>query len=116
MNDNDRVRLQHIIENAQEALEFASGKTRSTLDSDKMLVKAITMNIAIIGEAAGKISKEFQQANPDIPWAAITGMRHVLIHNYFEIDLDELWSTVENDLPALIRQLQAVMPAENESE
>ena len=55
----------------------------------------------ILGEAAGKLSEEYKQANVDIPFADIIGMRNKLIHHYFEVDLETLWQTYEEDLPAL---------------
>ncbi len=112
MNDLDRVRLCHMLDAARESLEFATGATRDTLDADRMLMKAIAMNIAIIGEAASRVSKETQVACAQIPWAAIVGMRNILIHSYFDIDLDEVWSTIRDDLPPLIAQLEQLLPSE----
>jgi len=110
MNAHDRVRIQHILDAADESIAFVRGETRVSLDNDPKLVKALMMNIAIIGEAASRVTKETQTAYPEIPWSAITGMRNVLIHAYFDVDLDEVWSTVKNDLPPLIDQLRQVIP------
>ncbi len=107
MNVHDRVRIRHILDAALESIAFVQGATRNTLDSDPKLAKALMMNIAIIGEAASRITKETQ--HPEIPWTAITGMRNILIHAYFDVDLDEVWSTVQNDLPPLIAQLEKVV-------
>lgn len=107
---DDVTRLRHMLDAALEAQQFTSGKTRASLDQDRLLVLGIVKLVEIIGEAASKMTKPFQDAHPQIPWSAIIGMRNVLIHGYFEIDLDEVWSTLQNDLPPLIRQLQAIVP------
>jgi uncharacterized protein with HEPN domain len=75
-----------------------------------MLVLALVKDIEIIGEAASKVSQECQNEHPQIPWHAIIGMRNHLIHAYFNIDLDQVWSTIQGDLHPLIAQLKAVIP------
>jgi len=77
-----------------------------------MLVLALVKDIEIVGEAAAKFSENLQRSNPDIPWSDIIGMRHRLIHAYFEINLDILWETVVTDLPPLIACLEEVLPTE----
>ena len=98
-----------MLDAAREARQFAEGKTRDHLNDNRMLVLALTKDIEIIGEAASKISKTFQAAHPHIPWAVIVGMRNMLIHAYFDVDLDEVWSTLQNDLPRLIEQLDSIV-------
>lgn len=71
-----------------------------------MLVLALVKDIEIIGEAAYQISPETQAQLPDIPWPEIVGMRHRLVHAYFDINLDILWRTVQQELPPLISALQ----------
>lgn len=106
---DDNARLRHMLEAGLEALSFSEGYTRSTLDSNRMLALALVKEIEIIGEAASKISKEFQDANPQLPWPAIVGMRNRLVHAYFDIDSDRLWDTVIHALPPLIAQLQNIL-------
>jgi uncharacterized protein with HEPN domain len=91
---------------AREALEFARGRMRSDLDTDRMLVLALIKDIEIIGEAANQVSEETKAQLPEIPWADIIGMRHRLIHAYFDINLEILWRTVEQDLPPLLVALE----------
>lgn len=110
MRDEDRVRLRHMIEAAQIAIGFVSGRTRADLDADKMLLFAVVRAIEIVGEAASKVSQETQLANGAIPWRAIVGMRNRLIHAYFETNVQVVWETVTVELPAVLPQLQALVP------
>jgi len=110
MNEQDEVRLRHMLDAAREALTFAEDHTREDLDTNQMLVRALSMSIGIIGEAASKVSSDIQAAHPDIPWPQIIGMRHRIIHAYFEVNLDILWETVIDRIPPLITQLENMLP------
>ncbi len=83
------------------------GKSRQSLDDDRMLVLALVKSIEIIGEAASKLSVSTREEIPTLPWAEIIGMRNRLIHAYFDVDLDRLWDTVNYDLPPLIALLES---------
>ena len=110
MRSDDIIRLQHMLDAAREAIGFARGKTRSDLDRDRMLTLALVKDIEIIGEASTKVSGEARTEHPGIPWLDIAGMRNRLIHAYFDINLDILWQTVTEDLPALVKELEKAMP------
>lgn len=101
MQQSDRIRLQHMLDSIQEALSFISGKSRADLDSNRMLVLSLIKDIEMVGEAANKMSAEVKVNHPEIPWVDIVGMRHHLIHEYFDVDLAIVWSTVTKDLPPL---------------
>ncbi|GAB4240047.1 MAG: DUF86 domain-containing protein [Acidobacteriota bacterium] len=106
MPPDDRVRLQHMLDAAQQAQAFVRGKQRSDLEDDLQLVWALVKAIEIIGEAAYQVSAETKAQMREVPWNRITGMRHRLVHAYFDIDLDILWKTVQDGLPPLIAALQ----------
>jgi len=95
---------------AREARQFAEGVTLERFNSDRMLQHAIMRLVQIIGEAARKISPEFKQAHPEIPWPEIVGMRHRLVHEYFRIIPDKVWDVVEKDLPMLIPLIEPLVP------
>lgn len=107
--DADVIRLRHMLDSAEEAVRFARGRSRADLDDDRMLSLAIVRAIEIIGEAASKISTKTQTACPGLPWPNIIGMRNRLVHAYFDIDLDRVWETITDDLPALIEGLRAII-------
>lgn len=69
--------------------------------------------IEIVGEAAARVGADTQGRYPQIPWADIVGMRNRLVHVYFDIDLDRVWDTVEQDLPPLIAALEDALNAKN---
>jgi uncharacterized protein with HEPN domain len=115
MNEQDKVRLRHMLEMAQAAQTLIIGETRQTLDADLKLKLALPRAIEIIGEAASKISTEAQAATPQIPWPAIISMRNWIVHAYFEIDLDQVWDTVTKDLPPLISELEKMLSPEDKT-
>lgn len=109
MQKGDEIRLQHILDSARVAMAFVDGKTREDLDKDKMLVLALVKAIEIVGEAAYKISQKTRSRYSHIPWNDIIGMRHRLVHVYFDINLDVLWKTVQEDIPYLITQIEPLV-------
>lgn len=109
MRNDDRIRLQHMLDAANEALGFIQGKPRSDLDIDRMLVLSLVKELEIIGEAAGQVSAEVRSQSGGIPWQDIRGMRNRLIHAYFDVDLDVVWTTVTRDLPSLKAELEKLL-------
>lgn len=105
----DQIRMQHMLEAAREAVQFAEGKTRADLDADRKLVLAVVQLLEIIGEAASKVSEQCQEDYPEIDWANAVGMRNRLIHAYFDISLAIVWRTIKEDLPPLISVLTAAL-------
>ena len=105
----DHVRLQHMLDAAQTAIQFMQGKNRSALDHDRMLLFAVVRAVEILGEAASRVSFETREHYPNLPWRAAASMRNRLIHGYFDIDRDILWATVTVELPALVEALSAIL-------
>ena len=109
---DDKIRLRHMLDHAQEAISMVRERQRQDLGQDRMLELALVRLIEIIGEAAARVSPEGQREYPSIPWPEIIGMRNRLVHGYDEIDLDVLWDTIEFDLPPLIKTLQQILESE----
>ena len=109
MRKDDTVRLRHMLDAAQEAIEFAQGRTRIDLDGDRKLILALVKDIEIIGETAYRISPTTRDQLPGMPWDDIIDMRHRLVHGYFDVNLDILWRTVQDDLPPLIAELERAL-------
>ncbi len=109
MQPDDRIRLQHMVDAGREAIGFASGQTRTDLDSNRMLLLSLVKSVEILGEAANKVSDELRNEYPDFPWREMVTMRNRLIHGYFDINLDIVWQTVVTELPPLIAALESIL-------
>ena len=102
----DDLRLQHLIEAARKAIGFTEGRSRDDLETDELLRLGLTKLVEIVGEAAKLISEETQRRYPEVPWSRAARTRDRLVHHYFDIDLDALWSTITTDLPAMLEALK----------
>jgi uncharacterized protein with HEPN domain len=109
----DLIRVRHMLDAARLARMLLEGKKRADLDRDIVIVLATMKAVEIIGEAASKTTAEFRAAHADVPWEEIVGMRHRLIHGYYDINRDILWRTVSDDLPPLIETLERIASADS---
>jgi len=105
MRKDDLIRLRHMPDAAREAVECARNSRRKDLDGDRKRTLALVKDVEIIGEAAYQISEDTRRTLPEIPREDLVGMRHRLVHASFDINLDILWKTVQEDLPPLVRIL-----------
>ena len=112
---NDPERVRDILEAIEQIERYAAQGERHFRD-DELVQTWIVHQLQIVGEAASKISASRREAHPNIPWAQIGAMRNVLIHEYFGVDLDEVWATVETDLPKLKDNLLALLRAIGQEE
>ena len=101
-----------MLDAAQEAVSLVRGRTRDHLNTDRQLVLSLVMDIAILGEAATRVSEAAREQLPAIPWDEIISMRNRLIHAYVGINLDIVWQTVQEDLPGLIALIEPLVPPE----
>ncbi len=106
---DDTSRLKHMLDAALEAQTFMKDITLESLREDRKTTQAVIRSIEVIGEAAVNVSKDFKEMHPEIPWKEIAGMRNWLIHAYFDVDYNHIWSTVQIDLPVLIPQLKKLL-------
>ena len=109
MQHEDKIRLQHILDEANEILKFIEDYSFDDFVGDSKTVHAVIRAIEVIGEAASKLSKEYKNKNRHIPWNQIIGMRNHLIHVYFDIDHDTVWKTVQEDIPNLIIMIKPLL-------
>lgn len=80
-----------------------------TFASNKILCHAVTYNLQCIGENVYKLSRAFLEEHPAIDWEAIEGLRHVLVHNYYQVNLEMVWQILEKDLPGLKRYIAGIL-------
>lgn len=107
IEDRDRTLLRDMLRAARKAIRLAEGRDRSDLDDDDdPLQDALIRLVSVVGEAANRIGPSARARFDAIPWRDVVDMRHRLVHEYFSVDLDILWATVEDDLPGLVRSLE----------
>ena len=94
---------------AIQRIEKYVGRGRQAFVADELIQTYIVHNLQILGEAAAKIPTEQQREYPELPWPKMVGMRNVLVHNYFNIDLDIVWQVVETELPALKEKIGRIL-------
>ena len=105
---DDETRLKHMRDAAQEAIDMCEGTEREVLDQDRKLELALVKLVEIVCDAAYKVSEHRRNQLPTIDFPVIIGMRHRLVHGYFDVDLDILWQTIQEDIPILVSQLNAL--------
>ena len=102
---DDKVFLGHMLQEID-----AAEHTAARRDSDPEIVKrAVVRCLEIIGEATVNISKPLKEKHPEVPWREMKDMRDMLIHEYFGVSMDLIWGVVENELPALRKQIQHIL-------
>lgn len=107
MPSADETRIRHLIDAAETACAFITDRAQDDLVTDEMLRLALTKLVEIVGEAAKQVSSETRAEYPLVPWSQAARMRDRLVHHYFDIDTDVLWSTVTEDLPRLLELLKS---------
>ena len=105
MQHDDSVYVGHMLDLSRRVVEKTSGKTRKEFQADDNLRLALAHLLQTIGEAARRVSREFQAAHPEVPWAAIIGMRHKVVHDYLDVDEDVVWRTAQEEVPVLVATL-----------
>ena len=109
MQKDDLVYVGHMLDKAREAVDLVKGKDRSDYNSEPAIRYALAHLLQIIGEAARRISQDFCKSHPEIPWKALVGMRHKVVHDYTSVDEDVVWDTVQQELPPLIKSLERIV-------
>ncbi len=105
MRKNVKIYLEHILEAINLIEEYIQDKKISEFLESKQLQDSVIRRIEIIGEAIKNIPGDFKNTHENIPWKEITGMRDILIHQYFGVDLELTWEVIKTDLPALREQI-----------
>ena len=107
MSKRDRILL--LEDMLGSALKIAKYTNNLDIDSflkDEKTVDAVVRNFEIIGEAANRIDPDFRENNPEVEWKRLRGFRNRIVHNYFGIDNEIVWSIIQNDLNELTDQLE----------
>ncbi len=111
MPKDDLVYVGHMLDIARQVVEKVRDKARRDFDEDDNLRLALCHLLQMIGESARRVSPEFQKIHADLPWKAIIGMRHKVVHDYLNVDEDIVWDTATQEMAPLISQLEKLSPS-----
>ena len=106
MPRDHKVYLEDILAAIEKIQAFTRGSTKDSFARDAKTFDAVIRNLEVIGEAAKQIPEDVRSKLTSIPWKEICGLRDVLIHQYFGVEVDTLWDIVQNELPHLKEQIQ----------
>ncbi len=109
----DKGRLEHMQKAIERVLNFTAEKSIDDLSENSIEYYGIVKCIEIVGEAAYKLTPLFKEAHPDTPWSVIEKMRHVLVHDYYQIEKSEVKYVVEDDLQPLHEQITRYLAGTN---
>jgi uncharacterized protein with HEPN domain len=110
---DDRERLRDIKEAIEKIEKYVSFGYQAFVEDERTQVWIIH-HLQVIGEASNHLSDELTEQNPDIPWADIVGLRNILVHQYFGIDLRQVWETAELDMPVLKAKVREILQEIND--
>jgi len=112
MKRNYVLFLKDILGSVENIRSFSKGLDKAGLKNNRLKQSAIVREIEIIGEAVKNLPISFREKYSSVPWRDIAGMRDVIIHSYFDIDLDAVWKTIKDDLPRLGYQIESILKQE----
>lgn len=105
---NWKMRLEDILISIERIQTYIKEMNYAQWEHDHKTIDAVTRNLEIIGEAANNIPREIMTRFPDIPWNHMRGMRNMLAHEYFGVDIEVIWKTAIEDLPELKEQIESI--------
>ena len=109
MIKDNSVYLRHMLDAISRIAEYTKDVKYEDFIKSNLIQAAVIREIEIIGEATKKLTQEFKEKHQDIPWKQIAGMRDKLIHDYFGVDIDAVWDTIQNDIPPLNNKLKELL-------
>lgn len=109
---SDEALLLDMLLALQKIARFIRGMREADFLANDLVQSAVMRELQVLGEAARMVSPEAKAGTPNIPWPLIAGMRNRLIHEYFDVRLDVVWTTIQRDLPQLTHQIAAALPPE----
>ena len=108
-----RLFLADMLEAIEKIERYTHGLNREDLWQDDLVADAVVRNIEVIGEAARHVPEALRAAHPEIDWRRVVGLRNVVVHEYFAIDMDVVWVVVEKHLPQLKRVVQTMLETDS---
>ena len=105
---NDSILFNEILTSVVKIINYTDKLNYDYFSINELVIDAVIRNFQIIGEASRQLSEEFKKDNSNIEWRRIIGLRNIIIHEYFDIDIENIWEIIENDLPVLYKQLKQI--------
>ncbi len=106
---NPAVYLADMVGACEKILRYCNNRTVTEFVDDTLLLDAVLRNLTVLGVAAGRLDRPWTVRYPDVPWAAITGIRHRVVHDYGHVDPENRWDTVQEDVPAILSKLKKIL-------
>jgi uncharacterized protein with HEPN domain len=104
-----KVYLEDILQAITKIIDYTTGLSPAAFAGDAKTFDAVVRNLEVIGEAAKAVPEAIRSQHPEVDWKKITGLRNILIHQYFGVDAELIWDIIQNKLAALEEQIQAMM-------
>ena len=109
MSRDPRVHLEDVLESIRKINTYVTGIDQEGLEADELRLDAVVRNLEVIGEAVKQLPEEITQRQSHVEWRKIAGLRDILIHHYFGIDVGIIWDVVQNKLPDFERDIRAII-------
>ncbi|MBL8722922.1 MAG: DUF86 domain-containing protein [Planctomycetes bacterium] len=104
-----RLYLEDMLEAAQRIAKYVGGFSRESLAGDSLRLDAVLRNLEVLGEAAKQVPESVRALAPDLEWRRIAGMRDILAHAYFRVDVAIVWDAAANKVPGLIPRIEKLL-------
>lgn len=108
MKKDPLIFVEHILDNIGDIENFSNGLSKDEISKNNLKQKAIIRSIEVIGEAVKNIPMSFRKEHPEIEWKKIAGTRDMIIHAYFDVDLDIVWGIIKKDIPDLKKKIEKI--------
>ncbi len=114
MSQDFDIYLEDILEAIERIQAYVQDVTREDFETDRMRIDAVIRNLEVIGEAVKQVPDSVREKYPSVEWRKIAGLRDILIHKYFDVNLDLVWGVVKSNIPILKAEIQQILQKKSE--
>ena len=114
MSQDSDIYLEDILEAIERIQAYLQNVTRETFEADRMRIDAVIRNLEVIGEAVKQVPDSVREKYPSVEWRKIAGLRDILIHKYFDVNLEIVWGIVQSNIPILKTEIQQILQEKSE--